>query len=351
MAHSHGQFVQGQPLFTALSGKLGELVEVGFGMLRIGIPGRNGHQSLKTEVIQMRDDLITVADSPVLDTEYIGPVIFEGDAAADLFRFLLLPMLEGTPTMDPSRENDRARRGMVQLQPKTGRRILPEGWSVIDDPQRNENRPGFHQVDDEGTPTQSVELVENGIVRTLYMSRTPRGDQTETNGHARGRMASIAHGRAFQVEVLPKKHLSERRLLKQGLKEARKYGLDHVLVIRRLQDPSARRVHSDARLPVPLAVMKHYSDGSEKLYRGASFVDIQPYLLREILAAGPQSELSYLAAWSPNSLYVGDYTGLDTWLSAPSVLISELELSPYPGDPDNLYLLPPPEIGLSSPQK
>ena len=97
--------------------------------------------------------------------------------------------------------------------------------------------------------------------------------------------------------------------------------------------------------------MKHYSDGSEKLYRGASFVDIQPYLLREILAAGPQSELSYLAAWSPNSLYVGDYTGLDTWLSAPSVLISELELSPYPGDPDNLYLLPPPEIGLSSPQK
>jgi hypothetical protein len=306
-------------------------------------------ETMQTEVIEMRDQLIRIAEAPVLDSDYIGPVIFEEDAATDLFRYMLLPMLEGTPTMDPNRENDQARRGNVELQPKTGRRVLPAGWTVIDDPRYDEALPGFSVVDDEGTPTERIELIEDGIVRTLYMSRTPRSDLVKSNGHARGRMAAISHGRAFQVLIHPKKQLSQRRLLKRGLSEARKYGLDHVLIIRRLQDPSARRVHMDAQLPVPLAVVKHYADGTEELYRGASFVDIQPYLLREILASGPSVELSYLAAWSPNSLYVGDYTGLDTWLSAPSVLISELELSPYPGDPENLHLLPPPELTQVNP--
>jgi TldD protein len=300
-------------------------------------------EEMSLEVVAMRDQLIRIAEAPILNDDYIGPVIFEDDAAADLIRFLLLPMLEGTPTEDPNREMDRARRGQVEVQPKTGRRVLPEGWAVHDDPQSREDRPGYVRVDDEGTPTQPVDLVEDGIVRTLYMSRTPRADLDATNGHARGRMGSIAHGRAFQVQVRAPKQVSTHRLLKQGLRQARSYGLDYVLIVRRLQDPSARKLHYEARIPMPLAVIKHYADGREELYRGASFVDISPFLLRDIRAAGPQQELSYLASWSPGSNRVSTSAGLDTWISTPTVLIGEMELTPYPGDPENLFLLPPPQ--------
>ena len=105
------------------------------------------------EVIEMRDDLLELAVAPILEQPYIGPVIFEGDAATDLFRFLLLPMLEGTPTQDPNRTNDKARSGMIELRPMTGRRLLPEGWNVMDDPQSHPDKPGYSQVDLEGTPT------------------------------------------------------------------------------------------------------------------------------------------------------------------------------------------------------
>ena len=101
-------------------------------------------------------------------------------------------------------------------------------------------------------------------------------------------------------------------------------------------------------MPMPLAVIKHYADGREELYRGATFVDISPFLLRDIRAAGPQHELSYLASWSPGSNRVSTYAGLDTWISTPSVLIGEMELTPYPGDPENLFLLPPPAVSTAA---
>jgi len=301
-------------------------------------------EEMKAEVVAMWDHMVTVSQAPALDKDYLGPVIFEGSAATDLFRYLLLSQLEGTPTLDPSRKQDQARRGMVATQPKVGRRVLPRGWTVVDDPTSREDRPGYSLVDNEGTPTQRLVMVDDGLVRTLYMSRTPRADLDSSNGHARGRLATISHGRAYQVEVRPDRQLSSRRLVKAGLREARKAGLDYVLIIRRLQDPSVRRVHNEAGIPLPLAVIKHYADGREELYRGASFVNIQGWLLRDILAAGPMIDQSFLAAWVPDSLQVGDYTGLETTIRAPAVLVGEVEISPFPGDPDNLYLLPPPMV-------
>lgn len=306
-------------------------------------------ETMLSEVIQMRDDLLNLAEAPILDQAYIGPVIFEGDAATDLFRFLLLPMLEGTPTQDPNQANDKARSGMIELQPMTGRRLLPEGWNVVDDPQGQPNQPGYAQIDQEGTPTQSIQLVEDGIVRDLFMSRIPREDLAHSNGHARGRMTSLLSGRSFQLQIDAKRQINDRQLLRRALRESRKYGLDHVVIVRRLQSPPARRVHMDASLPLPLGVYKRYSDGREELYRGASFVSISPFLLREIQAAGPQNERGYLASWSAGSLRSSDYTGLDSWISAPSVLIGEIELNPIPGDPDKVRLLPPPPVSQAAP--
>ena len=102
-------------------------------------------------------------------------------------------------------------------------------------------------------------------------------------------------------------------------------------------------MHTDASLPLPLGIYKHYSDGREELYLGASFVSISPFLLREIQAAGPQNEQAYLATWTAGSLRSSDYTGLDSWISAPSVLIGEIELN-RSRHPDKVRLLPPPQV-------
>ena len=60
---------------------------------------------------------------------------------------------------------------------RVGRRVLPRGFQVVDDPSSSLGEAaGAYRFDDEGVPGQRVELVEEGVVQTLLMSRTPRED-------------------------------------------------------------------------------------------------------------------------------------------------------------------------------
>ena len=286
-------------------------------------------------------------DAPVLDEEYVGPVVFEDTAATELFRYLLVPQVEGTPGEVPfdSWFGDLGRnKDPVRLM----RRVLPPGWSAVDDPMADPSHPSAFARDLEGTPSQAVLLVEDGIVRDLLMSRVPRRDIAETNGHARGRVGALAEGRVSQLSVEPRRRV--RSLHKQAVRLAGSYDRDWYLVVRRLQVPAVREVGSwdvgdGGALPPPVAVFRVYADGREEQLRGAAFTGVSRFALRDIAAAGEQVTASWMAAPSGGSRFsaLAPTEGLPTRLDAPEVLVRELELVPTPGDPREVPVLPPPE--------
>lgn len=305
-------------------------------------------EALKAQIDGMASDLVTLAAAPLLAEEYVGPVLFEGEAAADLFRWLLLPQLEGTPSDIPfdTIVGDLASAGGAA---RLNRRVLPLGWTVTDDPQAAPSHPGAYTHDWEGTPAQPVDLVEDGIVRRVLMSRVPRVGTEGTNGHGRADLASRAVGKASITTVRAPKTLSEAALRKRALKIAASYGHDHVLVVRRLQDPAMRMLGDagawmadEAAVPPPVAVYRVNARGEEELVRGARFVGVERWALRDIVAAGHLYDRDYLASLGGDDSNLGPTEGGPARLRAPAVLIGELEIVPEPEDPGEAPVLPPP---------
>lgn len=306
--------------------------------------------ALVEDVARMRESLGRLRAAPVLTEEYVGPLVFEGEAAADLFRYLLVPQLEGTPSEIPF-QSQFGSFGASGGQARTGRRVLPPGWSVVDDPTADPSHPGAFEYDLEGTRAEAVQCVEDGIVRELLMSRTPRPGQLESNGHARGSLGSRGQGRASLTSVEPHSHVSSARLHRAAARTARAYGRDWYLVVRELQEPSVRRLAGHAataldgptgELPPPVAVWRVYADGREEPLRGARFASADRWLLRDVVAAGPRVETSYLAPFEGTYRSLAPIEGLPGRMSAHEVLVGEVELVPMGADASRVPILPPP---------
>ncbi len=301
--------------------------------------------AMRAQVREMVTRLDALADAPLLNEEYVGPVLFEQSATADLFRWILLPQLEGTPPEIPF-DTFIGDLGSGSGGARLLRRVLPAGWSVVDDPTAVPTHPGSYTHDWEGTPARAVELVEDGIVRDLLMSRTPRRGTDGSNGHGRGSLGQRAVGQASLTRVVPARTLSDARLRKAALRAAAAYDRDHVLVVRRFQHPSlmswGESEYFDASLPPPVEVVRLYADGREERVRGVTFSGVQRWVLRDILAAGRPVTRDFLTALGGNDAVLGPVDGAPCRIEAPAVLIGELEVVPTPPDPTRARRLPPP---------
>ncbi|MEZ4238388.1 MAG: metallopeptidase TldD-related protein [Myxococcota bacterium] len=295
----------------------------------------------------LRDDVVAAAAAPALDDEYVGPVVFEGQAALDLQRYVLTPQLEGTPPDIPF-DSFFGELGDDRDPVRVGRRVLPPGWDVTDDPQAWPAHPGAYAYDNEGTPAQAVDLVQDGIVRSLAMSRVPRRGLDQTNGHARGLVGSRGAGRVTMLSVTPDRTRSEAKLLRQAARVARSYGRDWFLVVRRLQEPAAINLETDLyadglALPPPLEVVRRHADGREERLRGAQFAGIERWILRDVMAAGPERQGDYFAPLSGTNVFgLGPTEGIPCHIRGPELLVGEVELVPAPGDPRAVPVLTPP---------
>ncbi len=306
---------------------------------------------MKAQIVAVRDRLAATALAKPLTDEYVGPVIFEDEAAIDLFRYLLAVQLEGTPTEIPF-DAWFGEFGEASESVRVGRRVLPPGWEVVDDPAAHPQHPGSYSHDWEGTPVQRVELVTDGIVRTLAMSRTPRKGIAASNGHGRGRVGQRAVGKVTMMEVDAPHQVSTAKLYKTGLKASRGYGLDYVIVVRRLQVPAianlsrgwSYEVDEPGILPDPIDIVRRYADGREERIRGAGFANVARFVLRDVLAAGPSSSSSVMIPLDGDFGALGATEGLAGWTKAPAVVIGEMEVVPRSGDPRDVPVLPHPRM-------
>jgi hypothetical protein len=195
-----------------------------------------------------------------------------------------------------------------------------------------------------------VQLVTDGIVTDLLMSRVPRKGMQGTNGHGFGGLSARAVGKSTMTTVRPPRAASGTALVKRGLKISAAYGHDYVLVVRRLQDPSTLGVgdpdawkrRGGASIPSPVAVRRVYADGREEVLRGARFVAVERWALRDIVAAGRVVTSDYLTSLDGDDSGLGPTGGRPCRMVAPAVLIGELELVSEPADPSMVPVIAAP---------
>jgi len=254
---------------------------------------------------QMTDRLLAVRSAPKLDS-YTGPVLFEAEAAAELFaeRFAgnfaggQRPVGSRTPPDDFSR--------------KLNRRVLPRFLSVMDDPTvetlHGEPVLGHYTYDDEGVKARSVSLVEDGRLKALLMSRNPSREFAESTGHGRGGRATVGC-----LIVTADDPADPESLRKELIEAAEDEGLEYAI---RIEATGA------AGLRAPLVVYKVYPDGREELVRGVEIGQFDLKAFKRMLAAGNQPYVLNNSGGSGRTIVV------------PALLFEELDLAKIDRDFD-----------------
>ena len=305
-------------------------------------------EELTLELQELAEWTLALRDAPI-EENYLGPVILEDTAAVEIFRQLLHPQLSGTP---PTAATPNADGTLPRNIPtaRMGRRLLPFGWSVVDDATLNANLSGTYQFDAQGVAPVRVNLVEDGVVKDLLMTRIPRGEFTQSTGHARASGGDRYVALPSVVTVKPKKHKNSRKISKKGIQLAKQTGNDYVLVIKHIEPLALTEDFEIAfsgdeqlsGLTTPSVVVRRYADGREEPVRGLKFVGVDRRVLKDIVLAGPQQDFVGLMDDSDGRYFMSPTGGRPVSWSVPSILISEMELSGQGGG-DEYILLPPGE--------
>src|SRR5262249_45879450 len=155
--------------------------------------------------------------------------MFEGEGAVGLIRATLAPHLGGTPVPEGLPPQDAKTFGGA-LTDKVGLRVMSPSLSIVDDPTAKVGAGkaliGGYKTGDEGVAAQRVEVVKDGILKTLLTTRTPAYKTDRSNGHARRTAEGGAfHGSATNLFVIGKGGVPRKALEQQLIAAARAEGL------------------------------------------------------------------------------------------------------------------------------
>ena len=290
------------------------------------------------DVREMATWLVQSAESRVLE-DYIGPVVFGEQASVEFFRQLAMPEILGSPPPVEARGVNSSRPAQPPRVARVGRRLLPEGWGLVDD--ATEKGVGHYAWDYEGVSPRRIQVIEDGILREALMSRIPLDETSLSTGHGRSSGASRRVAMPARITIRPPRSVSERRLERLALRQARALGRDSVLVVRRME-PLALLSRFEiyfsgdevpAGLTSPTEAYLLYRDGRREPVRSSRFLGVDRRAMRDIIAAGRPNAMRGVMDRHPSEMRysLGWTSGLQSGWSTPSILVSELELVSRPG--------------------
>ncbi|HEY4359140.1 MAG TPA: metallopeptidase TldD-related protein [Acidobacteriaceae bacterium] len=232
-------------------------------------------------------------NAPVVDAEdYHGPVLFSGDAAADVFNRLFVPNVEADrPDMGTTARTQGAYQSSLHSP------VLPAFLTVMDDPTLQkfdgQSLVGAYSVDDEGVPVTPVTIVDRGKLVDYLIGREPVKDFPESNGHGRAALGQASHSKAGVIVVKPAEPLSSEALRAKLLALAKDEGRDVYEVETLAGDLSPRLLYRVS------------PDGKRSLVRGAVFDELDQRSLRsEVIAAGGDPWVSQTISPVPETTIV-----------------------------------------------
>jgi predicted Zn-dependent protease len=230
----------------------------------------------RSQILNLAAELSALQAAPHAD-RYNGPVLFEGQAAAEVFARNFAEALPAQPaTISNNAQLEEAlRQPSSGLLNKMGARVLPEFIDVVDDPTAIREKDsllfGGYKVDEEGVPANRTLLVRDGILKTVLSSRAPVRGVPQSTGNLRERGVAATNlfvnaGKTLSLDELHK------RLVELAVKRGNRYGI----VVRRLSGRNATLAY------------RVYVDGHEELVRNAELSGMSVANFKDIVAVSDQ---------------------------------------------------------------
>jgi TldD protein len=318
-------------------------------------------------------ELMALRISPIV-SDYTGPVLFAAPAAAETLSQLLPPSIAGDrPPLSAVTEFDQMIERMGGRSEWTGRvgtRVFPNTVSVADDPTMSnfQGQPllGSYAVDDEGIPPQRVALVENGTLRNLLMSRRPGPDFQASNGHARSALLSDIKPLISNLVLQSSESLSATDMQKKFIDACKEDGHEWCIEVKQMDNPAVSSVHQEdfsdflqeigggisSGERMPLMIYRVYvADGHEEMVRGGVIEGLTLRSFRNIQAVGSDPTV-YNYMQNPQDGFAGTALGgfgsiqggIPSSIVAPSLLLDEVEIRGFHGEPRRLPIVPAPAL-------
>jgi len=242
------------------------------------------------------NDLIALRNAPPMKETYTGPIIFEGEAVAEVFSQRLFRTNGLISSREPIYAIENKNQGSSnKLDDKLNQKICSENINIKATPKitmfNNTHLIGSFEIDAEGViPQDELVLVDKGILKTLLTDRVPTSKIKQSNGYSRFglRGSSVITQKAPGIINISYENGEPlKSLYKTILNEAEKNGLEYIYVIRKLE-PAGNKAISK-----PMGVYKLFvKTGEEHFMRSAIISDLPRTAFKQI-ALGTKEQFVY----------------------------------------------------------
>jgi TldD protein len=291
------------------------------------------------DIDRMIADLAKLRTAPIVDP-YTGPAILSGKASGVFFHEILGHRLEGHRLKSESEGQT--------FKKKVGEQILPAFISIVFDPTIKEFQglvlSGAFSFDDEGTKSEKVISIQDGILKNFLMSRTPADRFPRSNGHARSQPGAKPVSRQSNLIVESKNMIQEDTLRQMLIDECKKQNKPFGLLFTEIAGgyTSTGRSSPNAFNVTPLAVYRIYTDGRpDEIVRGVDLIGTPLTVFSKITATGSKPEIF-------NGTCGAESGSVPVSAVSPSIIVSEIEVQKKAKSQEKLPILPPPTKTMQS---
>ncbi len=302
--------------------------------------------SLEKATKLIADNLRKLRQQKILEEAYSGPIIFEGQAAAEIFAQVFAPNLvtQREPLTETGKQSSER---FMAFQTKIGGRVLPEFLSLNATPTKEKAYGvpliGHYKIDDDGVPAEDVLLVKDGFLKNLLSSRVPTKRVRNTNGHQRGGSAMIS---VLELDSDDKHSLTRAELKNKLIQLCKDRELPFGLIVRRMINQNIQLTTLFRLNPVDFSfsfggqpkqqlieVYKVFPDGKEELIRGCVAYGFTQQTFKDILSVSKEKYvLNYLAPAVTSPFMSGGSQYIASTVIVPDLLFEDGEISPVEQD-------------------
>jgi len=274
-------------------------------------------ETIEAAVNRVGKDLSNLLKAPAAEP-YIGPAVLSGRAAGVFFHEIFGHRVEGHRQKDESEGQTFTK--------AVGTAVLPDFLSVTFDPTRktidNVDLNGYYTYDDEGVKAAPVTVVQNGVLKTFLLSRSPIAGFPQSNGHGRRQVGMEVVSRQSNLIVDSTKKVSDQKLREMLIAEIKRQNKPYGLYFDQVTGgyTLTRRSNLQAFTVLPLIVYKVYPDGRpDELLRGVDIVGTPLSSFAKILATSDRVEVF-------NGQCGAESGAVPVSASSPALLVSEIEV-------------------------
>jgi TldD protein len=292
------------------------------------------------DVKSMISVLEKLRNAPLVDP-YTGPAILSGKASGVFFHEILGHRLEGHRLKSEAEGQT--------FKKKVGEAVLPEFISVAFDPTIKELNgsvlSGAYRFDEEGTRSEKVRAIQDGILKDFLMGRTPVENFPRSNGHSRAQLTSQKPvSRQSNLIVESKKMMKEDALRLRLIEESKKQNKPFGLLFAEISGGATvtSRSSTNSFNITPLVVYKVYPDGRpDEIVRGVNLIGTPLTTFGKIIATGSKMEVF-------NGMCGAESGSVPVSAVSPSMLISEIEVQKIGKSQEKPPILPPPPTKIGN---